>query len=253
MARLFPPLVALGLVLLAWHAATAWFGADPLILPPLGAIAKALHHGWVGGLLWPHAAATLQGTLAGLAIGFVAGVALGIGIAESRTLAGFLYPTVVALQSMPVVAIAPLLIVWLGIGLESKIFMAALVCFFPTFVNTVAGLQAARPELLDLFRAAGASRLHVLWHVKLPSAAHYLFVGLQISVVLSLTGCVVAEFIAAKAGLGYLIKSVSGQLDVAMMFAAILSLAALGAAGGLAVKALHRAVVFWERSERIAR
>lgn len=248
--RALQSLLGFAFVVTAWQLAVVLFAVDPLILPAPTAIFGALRHGLESGVLWPHALATLQGALGGYAIGCVIGIGLGVALAEVRTLARFVYPVVVAIQAMPVVAIAPLLIVWLGIGIGSKLFMAALVCFFPTFVNTYAGIESARPELLDLYRASGAGRWRTLLDVKLPSAATFIFTGLQIGVVLSLTGCVVAEFIAAKAGLGYFIKALSGQLDVTMMFAAVVMLAALGTCAGLALKGLQRAVVFWEGTSR---
>lgn len=245
-SRLIQPLMGFAIILVAWQLSVSVFAIDPLILPAPSAIFESIRHGLSTGVLWPHASATLQGALGGFLLGSLLGVGLGIALAEVRILARFVYPVVVAIQAMPVVAIAPLLIVWLGIGVSSKVFMAALVCFFPTFVNTFAGIESARPELLDLYRACGAKRWRTLLDVKLPSAANYIFTGLQIGIVLSLTGCVVAEFIAARAGLGYFIKALSGQLDVTMMFSAVVMLAVIGTLAGLALKAAHRTIVFWE-------
>lgn len=248
--RIAQPLIGLLVVLALWQAAVWIFRVDPLILPPPVEVLAALKRGLVDGVLHAHLKATVTGAFGGFLLGCLLGISLGILLGEIQVLSRFIYPVVLALQAMPVVAIAPLLIVWLGIGIASKVFMAALVCFFPTFVNTYAGIQSGRPELLDLYRACNASRWRVLVDVKMPSAATFIFTGLQIGVVLSLTGCVVAEFIAAKAGLGYLIKALSGQLDVTMMFAAVATLALLGTTAGLFLKWIHRTVVFWEGSPR---
>jgi NitT/TauT family transport system permease protein len=244
--RMLQPLAGFAFVLFAWQLAVGVLQVDPLILPPPVEVFSALRRGLLEGLLLVHLQATLQAALTGFAIGSALAFVLAVGLAESRVAARCIYPVVVALQAMPVVAIAPLLIVWLGIGAASKVFMAALVAFFPVFANTFAGVQSARPELLDLYRACGAGRLRTLLDVKIPSALTLVFTGLQIAAVLSLTGCVVAEFIAARAGLGHFIKALSGQLDVTMMFAAVLLLAGLGTGCGLALKGAQRLVVFWE-------
>ncbi|MCB8823193.1 ABC transporter permease [Microvirga rosea] len=245
MRRILAPLAALTVLLAVWHYSVFFFSVDPTVLPSPADVGSALYTGLVRGTLHVHVLATLKAAAMGFVVGCCAGVGLGVLLGEFRVGARFIFPVVVALQAMPVVAIAPLLIVWLGIGTESKVFLAAIVCFFPTFVNTFSGMHASKSELLDLYKAAGASRWLTLRDVKLPSAAHFIFTGLQIAVVLSLTGCVVGEFIAATSGLGYVIKSLAGQLDVSMMFAAIFTLSALGMACGLLVRTLHRAIVFW--------
>jgi NitT/TauT family transport system permease protein len=245
-ARLMQPLAGFALVLLTWHFTVTLLQVDPLILPPLTEVLAGLYRGVFDGLLLPHLWATVQGAFAGFLLGGALAFVLAVLLAELTIAARFIYPVIVALQAMPVVAIAPLLIVWLGIGIASKVFMAALVAFFPVFVNTFAGVQSVRPELLDLYRSCGASRWRTLRDVKVPSALTLAFTGLQIAAVLSLTGCVVAEFIAARAGLGYFIKALSSQLDVTMMFAAVLMLAAIGTCAGLAIKGLQRTIVFWE-------
>jgi NitT/TauT family transport system permease protein len=154
---------------------------------------------------------------------------------------------VVAFQSMPKVALAPLLLVWFGFDLTSKVVMVALVCFFPMFINTVVGLKSTSPALIDLMNAFSASRLHILVRIKVPSAAGHLFAGLQIAVVMGLIGAVVAEFVSSTRGLGYLISASAGTMDTSVMFAGLVSLAALGVGASALVQMVHRRVVFWER------
>lgn len=236
-----------GIVLLAvWSVGVRLLHIEPYILPGPKDTLQALWLGWGHGRFYAPALFTIQATLAGLFIGCVLGVALGILAGEIKPIGRMLYPILVAIQAMPLIAIAPLLVVWLGIGIESKIFMVAQLCFFPTFVATIAGMRAANPELIDLYRTFDASRWHTLRNVKLPAATGFIFGGLQISVVLSLIGCVVAEFVASTNGLGAMVKSLSSDLDVATMFAAILSLGVMGAAGGLIVRWLHRRLAFWQ-------
>jgi NitT/TauT family transport system permease protein len=168
-------------------------------------------------------------------------------VAESRTFDQFVYPYIVALQSMPKVALAPLIIVWFGFGLESKIVIVALVCFFPVLINTIVGIRQTDKNLIDLYRAFSASRWMIFRQVKLPAAAGHIFAGLEISVVLGLIGAVVAEFIASQRGLGNVIQAASVNMDVATMFAALISLALLGICGSQIVRYMHRTIVFWDR------
>lgn len=144
------------------------------------------------------------------------------------------------------------LIVWLGFGTESKIALVVLICFFPVFVNSVAGFRSANPDVIDLLRVFNASRLHVFFNAKVPAAATSIFAGLQIAVVLALIGAVVGEFVTAKQGLGFLIQSSTLNFDVPTMFAAIMTLALLGILGTTLVKFAYRRVVFWEQGHKSA-
>ncbi|WP_211908353.1 ABC transporter permease [Tardiphaga alba] len=173
---------------------------------------------------------------------------MGVLFAEFRWLERLLYPFVLGLQSMPKVALAPLILVWFGFGLGSKAVMVGLVCFFPMFINTAVGLKATDPSLLDLMRAFSASRWHVLTRIKIPSAASHIFAGLQISIVLGLIGAVVAEFVSSSEGLGFLINAATTTLDTSTMFAALISLAVLGIGGSQIIKMLQHRLVFWDRS-----
>ncbi len=156
----------------------------------------------------------------------------------------------VALQSTPKVALAPLLIVWLGFGVESKIALVVLICFVAVSLNNVAGFRSANPDLLRLFGVFSASRMHTFLNVKVPSAAGSIFAGLQIAVVLALIGAVVGEFVTARQGLGFLIQTSSLNFDVATMFAAIVTLALFGILGTSLIRFAQRRLVFWENAER---
>lgn len=243
--QLVPPAGAVALLLATWHAVVVGFAVDPQVLPLPADVLRALKTGLIDGTLHPHIWYTVRATLIGILIGTTIGVVSGALVGESAVARAFLYPVVIALQSIPLVAVAPLLIVWLGMGIESKIFLVAQFCFFPVFANTVVGILSTKQELVDLFRTFSASRWRILAQVKLPCAVHHIFSGLQTAVVLSLIGCVVAEFVASSAGIGYYIKALSLQLDVAMMFAAILTLAMLGSLAGMGVAAVYRRLAFW--------
>jgi NitT/TauT family transport system permease protein len=232
-------------LLFGWQFAIWLFALPAYVLPSPGAIGAALVQAWIGGTFWEHAWFTLKGAASGFFIGCLLGVVAGAVVAEIRVASLAFYPLVIAIQSMPTVAIAPLIVVYLGVGLASKIATVALLCFFPVFVNTVAGLQAADQRLIDLYRASSASRLRTLFEVKLPGAIDHIMASVQVAVVLAFVGCVVSEFVASTAGLGHIIKTFATDLNVAVMFAAILSLGVIGSVVGFLVTQLHRRVVFW--------
>lgn len=245
------PLISLGVLVGLWHMSIKWFAIPDYLLPPPAAVFSTLYNGLVSGQLWPHIATTLSETLSGYVIGCGLAVIMGALLAESRTFERFLYPLLIGIQAMPKVALGPIILVWFGFGMASKVVLVALVCFFPLFVNTINGIKRTDPELLDACRAFSASRLYLLLNVKLPAASGEIFSGLQIGVSLALIGAVVGEFLSAQQGLGYLIASASVSMSLSTMFAGVLLLAAIGLTGSLLMRALHRKVVFWEaRSER---
>lgn len=229
-----------------WHGYVTAFAVPDYILPEPLEVAQAFVTTFRRGTIWPHLLFTVQCLAAGYAIGCAVAVALGAMVAEWRMAERCLYPYVIALQSMPKVALAPLLFVWFGFGAESKIVMVALICFFPVFVNTMVGIKQADPALVDVMRASAASRRQIFVHVKLPAAASSIFAGLQIAVVLGLIGALVAEFISTKLGLGRMITAAAADLNVGLILAIVVVLAALGLAGTALVRWLHRRIVFWE-------
>jgi NitT/TauT family transport system permease protein len=234
-------------LLLLWQGAIRVFGLPAYMLPPPGEIGQALVQGWIGGTFWEHAWFTVRGALIGFAVGSLAGILAGVAVAEVRAASLAFYPLVIAIQSMPTVAVAPLIVVYLGVGLASKIATVGLLCFFPVFVNTVAGIRAADPRLIDLYRSASATRLRMLADVKLPGAVDHIMASLQIAIVLAFVGCVVSEFVASTAGLGYIVKTFASDLNVAVMFAAIASLGLIGGVAGFLMSRLHQRLVFWRR------
>jgi len=241
------PLISLAVLLGAWDAAVRMLAIPDYLLPSPQAVFRALADGFKDGSLWPHLVTTLGETLSGYLPGSLLAIVLGVALAESRTFERFVYPLLVALQATPKVALGPIILVWFGFGMASKVVLVALVCFFPLFVNTVNGIRRTDPELLDACRACSASRWYLLFHVKLPSAAGEIFAGLQIGVALALIGAVVAEFLSAQQGLGYLIASSSVSMSLATMFAGVFLLALSGFIGAQTVRWLQRRIVFWER------
>lgn len=240
------PFVTMLVLLLAWHFSIDYFGIPSYIFPRLSSVLHALKIGYIDGTFYKHLLFTLQAASLGYLIGSVLAISLGILLAESKVFERFLYPYIIALQSTPKVALAPLILVWFGYGLASKVVMVALMCFFPLFVNTVTGIRQTDGEMINMMRAFSATRMQVLLRVKLFAAAGHIFAGLQITVVLSLIGAVVSEFIASSRGLGYLVQASLTNFDMAQMIAAIISLMVLGIVGTALLRWLHARIVYWD-------
>ena len=184
---------------------------------------------WIArGTLWLHLLITLQEMVVGLVIGSVFGIAVGFLLGRNLTLARVLDPFIMAIYSIPKLALAPLFILWFGVGLEPKIVLVATACFFLLFLNTYSGVRDVDRELLDIIRLMGASQRDLLLKVVLPSASPWILTGLKAAVPYSLIGAVVGEIMASNRGLGYLLIHAQGQYDTAGVFAAIIVLMIMG-------------------------
>jgi NitT/TauT family transport system permease protein len=188
---------------------------------------------------------TLVTTLAGFALAVVIGVVLSVLIVEVRVLESTLYAFIVALNSVPKVAIAPLFVIWLGSGPEPKIAIAFLIAVFPIVINTVLGLKSVSPEMLDLASTLRGRRLDVLWRIRFPCALPSMFAGMKVAISLALVGAIVGEFVASERGLGYVILAAQGTFDTPRVFAAILVLAVAGIILFGIVSLLDRRCVPW--------
>ncbi len=220
------------LTLLVWEAAVRISGVPSYLVPgPVAIIAAFLAD--PAGLLFS-LASTLIVTFVALLVAAALGVLLAVGIASSRLLAAAIQPWAVVLQVTPIVAIAPLIIVWVGNPFASLVVCATIVAFFPVFANTAAGLASAPAELADLFRLYGAGCVATLWRLRLPAALPFFLAGLRISGGLALVGAVVAEFVAGSggfaSGLAYRILEAGYRLQVPRMFAALVLLSLTGIA-----------------------
>ncbi len=243
--RIGLPALGVALMLAVWQALAALVNTPSLLPSPLHTL-LTLTTWATGGGFAPHVTATVAGALGGLAIGAGLGLVAGVIVGEVRVLDRILYPVALALQAMPVVAIAPLVIVWFGIGIPSKLALVAIGTFFVMFIQSVAAMHAAPAELSDMGRAFGGSRWQIALRIKLPSAWDYLFGGLEVCAALSFILCVVGEFLAAKAGLGYYLRAASNNIDAAAMFASLIVLSLLATLLALAVRAAHHRTVFWK-------
>ena len=245
--RSLVPTLAVLAFLVAWHVAVRWFEVPAYLLPGPDAVARSAWTLYSSGLIFPHISMTLQEVVLGYAAGCVVAVILGALVSEFELLERTLSAFIVGFQSMPKVALAPLLLVWFGFDLASKVVLVGLICFFPMFVNTVSGLKSANPELIDLYRACSSPRWLIFFDVRLPSAAHSMFAGLQIAIVMALLGAVVGEFVAARQGLGYLIQASAVNFDVGAMFASIFTLSVIGILANGLVQFARRKVIYWDR------
>ena len=184
---------------------------------------------WISkGTLWFHMAITLQEMAIGFVIGSVGGVLIGFLLAQNLTLARIFDPFIIAFYSIPKLALAPLFILWFGIGLEPKIVLVSTVVFLLVFLNTYSGVRDVDPEIVDIFRLMGASQRDIFTKIVLPSASPWILTGLKLAVPYSLIGAVVGEIMASNKGLGYLLMHSQGQFDTAGLFAAIFVLMIMG-------------------------
>src|SRR5690606_27582484 len=245
------PTISFIVLIVVWTLSIDFFNVPNYILPAPMEVLAQLKYGYVDGAFWPHFAFTLRSTLTGYVLGCTSAIVVGTVLAESRTFEKFVYPFVVALQSMPKVALAPLIVVWFGYGMTSKIIMVALICFFPLFVNTIIGIRQTDPALVNMMRSFSAPNWIIFYRVKLFAAASHIFAGLQISIVLSLIGAVVAEFVASSKGIGWLIQASLANFNTAQMFAALCSLIAIGLIGSKLVQLAHERLLFWDRSKSV--
>ena len=237
-------------LLLVWKAGVIVLKVPPYILPAPEQVFVAL---WSGIAVSPASPlgwymplwSTMSNALLGFVIGASLGLLLGSLMAEFRSVETALMPYAFALQSLPKVAIAPLIVIWCGFGDGSKVAMAALLAFFPMLVNCFAGIRAAEVERLELMKALAASRLETYYLVKLPSAAPYIFAGLDMGIVYALLGTIVAEFLGAQSGMGVAITKAQAVTDVAGVFGALVVLGVTGILLHLVVRRIERSVVHW--------
>jgi NitT/TauT family transport system permease protein len=239
-------------VLVVWEGAVHLFAVPAFILPAPSSIGLALWHGFASGLYIDHLRITVAETLLGFVFGSILALVLGTLIALSRRVEYFLYPFVVMFQSMPKVALAPLIIVWFGLGLISKVAQAAVTAFFPLMVNTIAGLRSADEDRVALMRSLDASELQILTMLRVPSAMPFIMAGFEIAMVLSLIGAIVAEFVGAQKGLGVLIMSMTYTMDVAGQFSVLLILSLLGLVLNGVIVEIRKRLLFWDASQKMA-
>ncbi len=240
-----PALGFAGLLLLLWQLATAAFAMPRWLLPSPVEIGAALLAG--RDLVLDHAARTLEETLLGLAAAFLIGVSLAVVMDRVALARRALYPVLVASQTVPIVAIAPLLTIWFGFDVLPKVIVVALVCFFPIVVSTFDGLTSVDPDAVRLIRSMGATGSQLFWRVRWPAALPSLFSGTRIGVTYGVIGAIVGDWVGGSRGIGIYMMRAADQLLTERVFAAIVVSSALSNALFLLVGAVERAALPWHR------
>ncbi|GAA0823303.1 ABC transporter permease [Streptosporangium amethystogenes subsp. fukuiense] len=239
------------IAVLAWEFLVQPLGIDEYVLPRPSQIVASLTTQLADGLFWSHLLVTLQESLLGFVIGVGAAMLLGTLISQVRLAERTLMPYIVAFQTVPKVALAPLFVVWFGFGMTSKVVMAAVISFFPMLVNVIEGLRSADADRIQMLTVFGAGRFQVFRMVRLPSALPFIFAGLDIGIVFAILGAVVGEFIGAKEGLGYLLLQTNYNFDISGMFAVLVVLSVLGLIAHSLIRFAQRRFAFWAEDSRV--
>lgn len=247
--RRLTPLAGILAFLLTWQLFVTLWKVPPYLLPSPIEIARTfinelpdlLRHGWV----------TVYEMIAGYLLAVAIAVPLAIAITSSQRFNEFVMPTMLFFQIVPKVAIAPLFLVWFGVGATPKILVAFLISFFPIVIDAAVGLRSMSMEMADLARSMGATRLQVFARFRLPTSLPYLFSGLKVAATLAIAGTVVGEFVGADKGLGYLLLVTNSNMQTALMFATIVALTIIGLVFYYAVELLEGLLIPWHVTHRV--
>jgi NitT/TauT family transport system permease protein/putative hydroxymethylpyrimidine transport system permease protein len=247
--RWLPPLAIVAVLIGAWELAARLdviadaLNLEPFLVPAPSEVADSL---WQDrALLGDNAWVTIQEVLAGFALSVIVGVAFAVALHLSPSLRRAVYPLLVASQTVPIVVVAPILVVWLGFGIGPKLVIIALICFFPITVNTLDGLASVDLDLVKMMRSLDAGRWQTLRRVEAPTALPYFFSGAKIAVAIAVIGAVFGEWAGSSSGLGHLIQQASAQLQTARTFAAVVVLSLLAIVLFSLLAALERRVAWW--------
>ena len=233
------------MLMATWEVAVRILEIPAIVLPAPSDVGVALVREVTSPSFLYHLGVTFIEIVAGFAAGAALGIVLGIAIGQSEFLERVAYPYVVAFQTVPKVAIAPIIVIWFGYGLSSKVVITATIVFFPLLANTIAGLRSAPRDQIEMLRAHTANDWQVFRMVRLPQALPYIFAGLDIAVVLAVIGAVVGEFVGAKAGLGFLILQKNFTFDMAGSFAILIVLSLIGVGLHAIIVTIQRRLLFW--------
>jgi NitT/TauT family transport system permease protein len=242
------PVVAVIALVILWSVAVKLFDIPDYLLPaPLAVLQRIVRDSHL--LAW-HAIYTLQSVLIGFAAGALVGVPLAFAVVLSRSIERVIMPFLVMSQTIPKVAIAPILVVWLGFGILPKIAIVFLIAFFPVLVSTVVGLKSVDSDMIDLVRSMGAHTLKIILRVRAPAALPQMFAGFKIAICLAVVGAIVGEFVGSDRGLGYLLLTSTGTFDGTLIWAALFLLIAIGMVLFAIVSRLERIAIPWHVSIR---
>jgi NitT/TauT family transport system permease protein len=232
--------------LAVWQALSAARAVPTYMLPSPASVGQEWWTLAGDGVLWHHTSATLTEALLGFLLAFTVGAVIGYPVAKSRILAAVLSPYVAAMQAVPILALAPLLMIWFGLGLFSKTLICAIIVFFPILVNISIGLQTVDKSLIEAARTEGAGAWRILWAIEVPLALRTILGGVRMGLTLSMTGAIVSEFLAASAGLGYVMELARSEYNSPLLFAAVLTMVGLAVLGYLLVGLIELAIIDWD-------
>ena len=243
-------LVLLLAILGAWEAAVRIFQVRKVLVPPVSDIFVALWRGFAAAPmakdgLWYHTGVTTAEIVLGFFVGSAIGLAIGVLVSQMPRLEELLEPYVAALQSLPKVAVAPIIVVWMGFGIGSKVAIISLLTFFPVLVTSIAGFKAVDPDRIDLLRSLSATPWQIFRKAKFPSALPYIFAGLNMAAAFAVVGAIVGEFVGAQAGLGVLILQMEAQMDTAGSFAVFIVLSVIGIVLTSILRRVQQRVLHW--------
>jgi NitT/TauT family transport system permease protein len=238
-----------GSLLLLWQLAIMVFDIPDYVLPTPIAVAEGMVE--FRELLLEHTLVTLSEVAAGFALAVVLGFPIAALIAFSRVFDRLVYPLLVAGQSVPKVAIAPIMVLWFGFGFKSNVAVSTSIAIFPIIVNTALGLKSIDPDMVRLGKSMGATGMRLMWKIRLPNALPNVFVGLKLGMTFAVIGAIVGEFISGGSGLGYLIQLATGQLRTVLAYSSIVTLSLLGIALYYVVEAIERVSIRWHPSQTI--
>lgn len=245
-AKVGLPLAVLLAAILAWEVAVRSGAVNPITVPAASETFSALLTIMQTGYFWEATWLTLQETLYGFLLGATAGLVIGALTGTFPFFRTALWPFVVAFQNTPRVALAPVFLTWFGFGMTSKVVMAAVICFFPVVINTVAGLASVDDNARTLFRTYGATTPQTFFRLTLPTAAPVAFAGIKTALTLALLGAIVGEFVGASEGLGVLVKEFNFQLEVAKGFAVVIFLALIGLVLYAFIELVEKRLITWK-------
>jgi len=239
-----PVVASLVVFVLVWQLIVFVTGYPSFILPGPYTVAERFIRAWSDGMMWPHTQTTLVEVLLGFAIGASIGLVTGIGLARSRLAERLLSPYLVAAQATPILALAPLIVLWFGSGLPSKLVICTLIVFFPVAVATMVGIRSVDPRLLEMARSFRATEWQTITRVEVPAALPAILGGLRVGITLAVIGAIVGEWAGGETGLGVLINIARGSLfDIPLMFATLLTLALVGVSLYLVMVLIERRLV----------
>ncbi|NIR31452.1 MAG: ABC transporter permease [Gammaproteobacteria bacterium] len=242
------PALSLAVVVIAWHFSVVLFAIPEYLLPTPESVLTRLIEDF--GFLLQHAGVTFYETMGGFLLSIAIGIPLAVALVWSPVLEKAIMPLLIVSQTFPKIAIAPLIIIWFGLGVFPKLLISFLVAFFPVLISAVAGMRSVDTDMIDLARSMQATPLRLFWKIRMPFALPHIFSGLKVAVAFAIVGAVVGEWVGANSGLGYLLLWANANLDTTLLFSILILLMVIGIALYYSVVFVERLLIPWHVSVR---